>query len=49
MRHFIVEITDLTGKHIWNIIAARSSDAMRIALRLATIIGPFYMVTRAVT
>lgn len=46
MNHYQVEIDDLSGKHVWNIIASRSTDAARVVLRIATIVGPFRMVTR---
>ena len=49
MRHFEVKIIDASGTRIWNIIAARSVDAGRTVLRLATIDGPFFMVTRLAT
>jgi len=47
VKHYQVKITDASGTRICNIIAARSIDAGRTALRLASITGPFFMVTRA--
>lgn len=46
MMRFNVEITDLTGKTVWQIIAANSFQAARTALRIAQIVGPFRMVTK---
>ena len=41
-----IKISDASGTRPWKIIAARSSDAGRIALQLDNIVGPFRMITR---
>ena len=46
MNHYQVKIVDANGTHIWNVIAACSIKAARTALSLASIDGPFFMVTR---